>query len=85
VLTSHPTPPVFDGPENRNGLRNADEIALWAHYLDGDAPWLCDDRGRCGGLPPGAAFVILGDLNADPRDGAGEAGAIDQLLRHPRV
>lgn len=85
VLASHPTPPVFDGPENRNGLRNADEIALWAHYLDGDAPWLCDDRGRCGGLPRGAAFVILGDLNADPRDGAGEAGAIDQLLRHPRV
>jgi len=22
-LVSHPTPPVFDGPENRNGLRNA--------------------------------------------------------------
>jgi Endonuclease/Exonuclease/phosphatase family len=28
-LVSHPTPPVFDGPENRNGLRNADEVRLW--------------------------------------------------------
>ena len=24
-LTSHPTPPVFDGPEDRNGTRNGDE------------------------------------------------------------
>ncbi|MGE4360040.1 MAG: endonuclease/exonuclease/phosphatase family protein, partial [Lysobacteraceae bacterium] len=30
-LVSHPTPPVFDGPEDRNGARNADEIALWNH------------------------------------------------------
>ena len=26
VLVSHPTPPVFDGPEDHNGLRNFDEI-----------------------------------------------------------
>ena len=25
-LVSHPTPPVFDGPEDRNGTRNHDEI-----------------------------------------------------------
>src|SRR5262249_14666285 len=29
-LVSHPTPPVFDGPEDRNGLRNHDEIRFWA-------------------------------------------------------
>ena len=29
-LVSHPTPPVFDGPEDRNGRRNHDEIRLWA-------------------------------------------------------
>lgn len=86
VLASHPTPPVFDGPEDRNGARNHDELRLWAEYLSpGDKPWLCDDRGRCGGLPADAAFVILGDMNADPVDGDGARGAIAQLLEHPRV
>ena len=32
-LVSHPTPPVFDGPEDRNGTRNSDEIRLWADYI----------------------------------------------------
>jgi endonuclease/exonuclease/phosphatase family metal-dependent hydrolase len=86
VLAAHPTPPVFDGRENRNGLRNFDEIRLWAEYLTpGDKPWLCDDRGRCGGLAADASFVILGDHNADPVDGDGEPGAIGQLVNHPRV
>jgi endonuclease/exonuclease/phosphatase family metal-dependent hydrolase len=85
-LVSHPTPPVFDGEENRNGLRNFDEIRLWAEYLTpGDKPWLCDDAGQCGGLPPDARFVLAGDLNADPVDGAGVPGSIAQLLQHPRV
>jgi endonuclease/exonuclease/phosphatase family metal-dependent hydrolase len=85
-LVSHPTPPVFDGPENRNGRRNFDEIRLWAEYLSpGDRPWLCDDTGRCGGLAPDARFVLAGDLNADPVDGDGVPGAIAQLLQHPRV
>jgi endonuclease/exonuclease/phosphatase family metal-dependent hydrolase len=86
LLAAHPTPPVFDGPENRNGLRNFDEIGLWKRYLDGgNAAWLCDDRDRCGGLPAGAPFVIAGDYNADPVDGDGEPGAIAQLIDHPRV
>ncbi len=34
VLTAHPTPPVFDGPEDRNGCRNHDEIRLWSDYID---------------------------------------------------
>jgi hypothetical protein len=86
VLAAHPTPPVFDGPENRNGLRNFDEIRLWAEYLTpGAKPWLRDDQGRVGGLPAGESFVILGDYNADPIDGDGEPGAILQLLGHPRV
>ena len=29
----HPTPPVFDGPEDRNGRRNHDEIRFWADYI----------------------------------------------------
>ena len=87
LLAAHPTPPVFDGPEDRNGQRNADEIRLWAEYIGahGDRHWLCDDAGRCGGLPVDARFVIVGDYNADPVDGDGVPGAITQLLAHPRV
>jgi hypothetical protein len=86
LLASHPTPPVFDGPENRNGLRNHDEIRLWAEYLSLPArQWLVDDAGRAGGLDGAARFVIAGDLNADPVDGDSVPGAIQQLLRHPRI
>jgi endonuclease/exonuclease/phosphatase family metal-dependent hydrolase len=90
-LVSHPTPPVFDGPEDRNGARNADEIRLWREYVRADpassktAPWLCDDAGRCGGLAADARFVIAGDLNNDPVDGDGRHEAIVELLEHPRV
>jgi len=86
LLAAHPTPPVFDGPERRNAARNHDEIRLWAEYVsDGDKPWLCDDQGRCGGLPAGERFVIVGDYNADPADGGSLPGTIQQLLEHPRV
>ncbi len=84
-LISHPTPPSFDGPEDRNGRRNHDEIAFWAHYLDADADgWPVDDLGVQGGLG-GASFVIAGDLNADPRDGGSSDRPMALLLDHPRV
>ncbi|QKD83475.1 endonuclease/exonuclease/phosphatase family protein [Thermoleptolyngbya sichuanensis A183] len=86
VLASHPTPPVFDGPEDRNGRRNHDELRLWADYITpGRADYLYDDRRQRGGLSDTASFVIMGDLNADPIDGDGMPGAIAQLLDHPRV
>lgn len=86
VLASHPTPPVFDGPEDRNGRRNHDEIRFWADYLRPErSDWIVDDAGRRGGLDPRASFVILGDLNADPVDGGSFEGAIRQLLGHPRI
>lgn len=87
LLVSHPTPPAFDGDEDRNGRRNFDEIAFWLRYLEG-SPALVDDRGRAGGLPPGALFVVAGDLNADPvRPSSTYDGtdAIRPLLDHPRV
>ena len=85
-LVHHPTPPVFDGPEDRNGRRNHDEIRFWAEYLSQpDAPWLCDDTGRCGGLPADALFVIAGDHNADPVDGDSHGDPMARLLQHPRV
>jgi hypothetical protein len=86
LLTSHPTPPAFDGPEDRNGRRNHDEIRLWAEYVSGEEKsWLVDDQGRKSTLPADAAFVILGDLNADPNDGASYQVAINQLLKHPQI
>lgn len=90
-LVCHPTPPVFDGDEDRNGMRNHDEIRLWADYVGGAvdgkgrADYLYDDQGRRGGLDGEALFVIAGDMNADPVDGDHREGAIDLLLKHPRI
>ena len=83
LLASHPTPPVFDGPEDRNGRRNHDEIRLWADYIHPTrGRYLVDDRGQSGGLGRGEHFVIVGDMNADPQDGDTVPGAISQLLNH---
>lgn len=85
VLASHPTPPAFDGPEERNVRRNYDEIRFWADYLRG-ASYIVDDSSRAGGLEAEAPFVILGDLNADPDEGKpATQEAIQLLLQHPRV
>jgi hypothetical protein len=85
-LVSHPTPPVFDGPEDRNGRRNHDEIRFWADYVTpGKAGYIYDDKGRFGGLKPGELFVIAGDQNSDPVDGDSIPGSIQQLLEHPLV
>jgi hypothetical protein len=86
-LVSHPTPPVFDGPEDRNGRRNHDEIRFWADYVTPGqrSAYIYDDAGRPGGLAPGARFVIAGDQNADPLDGDSVPGAAQLLLEHPRV
>lgn len=81
-LTSHPTPPVFDGDEDRNGRRNHDEIRFWADYVDRRrSSYIYDDEGRRGGLR-GTHFVIAGDQNADPVDGDSTDDAILQLIEH---
>ncbi len=65
VLASHPTPPVFDGPEDRNGKRNHDEIRFWFDYINGEqSHYIYDDLGKKGGLQAQQAFVLLGDQNA---------------------
>ncbi len=85
VLASHPTPPVFDGDEDRNGRRNHDEIRFWGDYISGEA-YMTDDVGRRGGLHKGAHFVILGDLNADPASGDSLDNPIKTyLLDNPRI
>jgi len=84
LLASHPTPPVFDGPEDRNGCRNHDEIAFWVLYLDNSTA-LIDDKGTAGGLQADASFLCVGDLNSDPRTGDSRSQAIRNLLMHPRL
>ena len=82
LLASHPTPPVFDGPENRNGKRNHDEIRFWNDYLSGDqqSAYIYDDKGKSGGFK-GEHFVIAGDLNASPDEGDGIKSGIRGLLK----
>ena len=83
VFASHPTPPAFDGPEDRNGRRNHDEVRFWRDYIAG-RKYFRDDRGKRGAFA-GGPFVVMGDLNSDPVDGASIKGAIRSLLDHPRV
>jgi 3-phytase len=86
VLASHPTPPVFDGQEDRNGRRNHDEIRLWADYVvPRRSGYIVDDQGSPGGLGWNESFVVMGDQNADPKDGDSVAQAIRQLLDLKRV
>ena len=75
LLAFHASPPVFDGPEDRNGRRNHDEVRFWTAYLDGELEF----------LPDASPFVILGDANLDPSDGDGRGAAIKGLLAHPMV
>ncbi|MCU0800804.1 MAG: endonuclease/exonuclease/phosphatase family protein [Rhodobacteraceae bacterium] len=75
LLAYHASPPVFDGPEDRNGRRNHDETAFWLHYLAGQTAF----------EPPLTAFVIAGDANLDPVDGEGRPAALRALLAHPAV
>lgn len=86
LLGSHPTPPTFDGPEDRNGRRNHDEIRLWADYIDpARDDYIYDDSGDTGGLGADRRFVIVGDQNADPEAGDSFAGAAGQLTLHPSI
>lgn len=87
VLAGHPTPPVLDGQEDRNGRRNSDEIRFWSDYVTSGAGarYIYDDDGGTGGLERGERFVIMGDQNSDPLDGDSREGSIDQLLQNRLV
>jgi endonuclease/exonuclease/phosphatase family metal-dependent hydrolase len=86
ILASHPTPPVFDGPENRNGNRNHDEIRFWRDYIDNtQANYIYDDGGKKGGLSPNKPFVILGDQNASSVEGDAINSGIKSLLTNNKL
>ena len=69
ILTFQAGPPVFDGPEDRNGKRNHDEIRLVSEIL----------HQRFAPLPSGPV-VIAGGANLDPWDSDGRGEAIRALL-----
>ena len=68
LLAFAATPPVFDGPEDMNGLRSRDELRLWEHLLDGGF----------GAVP--ASFVVIGNSNLDPVAGDGDRAAMAVFL-----
>lgn len=74
LLAFHASPPVFDGPERANHWRNHDELRFWRLYLGGHF-----------GPAPKARFVLLGNANQDPVDGAGEKAALRAMLADPRL
>lgn len=73
LLVFAATPPVFDGPEDLNGLRNRDELRLWSAVLDGAF------------APQPKRFILAGNSNLDPVDGDGFAGAMADILADPRL
>ncbi|PVZ68414.1 endonuclease/exonuclease/phosphatase family protein [Pelagibaculum spongiae] len=86
LLAMHPTPPIFQGAEQRSGRRNHDEIRLFADYIDHEkSAYLVDDAGQASGLADDQSFVLLGDFNADPVDGDSFQNSIMQLLQHPKI
>jgi len=85
VLASHPTPPVFDGKEDRNGKRNHDEIRLWHDYITPNkGAYIYDDKNKKGPLKA-APFVILGDQNASNVEGSAMYSGISLLLNSPLI
>ncbi|WP_254919066.1 endonuclease/exonuclease/phosphatase family protein [Oceanicola sp. 22II-s10i] len=74
LLAFRAGPPVFDGPEDRNGWRNRDEVLIWRHLLDGRL-----------GPAPAPPLIVAGGANLDPADGEGHRDAIRTLLSDPRL
>lgn len=74
LLSFAATPPVFDGPQDRNGKRNHDELRFWTWMMEGAF-----------GPAPAEPFVLLGLANIDPARGEGRRGALRALLADPRL
>ncbi len=73
LLVFQAGPPVFDGPEDRNGRRNHDEVMLWQQVLNGIF-----------GPAPTRRFVLAGGADLDPNDSDGRREAIRALLEDRR-
>jgi hypothetical protein len=73
LLVGHSGPPVFDGPEDRNGRRNLDELRLWSQILEGQH-----------GPAPGTHTVFAANTNLDPNAGEGYRDAMQGFLDNGR-
>ena len=71
LLAYSATAPVFDGPEDFNGLRNRDELRIWESVLDG----------QLGDVPENP--ILIGNVNAEPFDGEGLRDGITGVLLRP--
>lgn len=90
ILASHPTPPVFDGPENRNGNRNHDEIRFWFDYINEEqGAYIYDDKQHKGALKANRRFIIVGDQNASSVEGGAvittDSQGITALLNSEKI
>lgn len=86
VLAMHPTPPTFDGPEDRNGARNHDEIRFMADYLTPQqGEYIYDDNGQHVSLTEHSRFVLVGDFNAADIGDKHRPNVIEQLTENPLV
>lgn len=77
ILAFDATPPLFDGPEDRNGLRNRDEIRFWPLLIEGTL-----GKGA-GWSAPDGPFVLMGNSNLDPVRGDGLRRTMADVLAHP--
>jgi hypothetical protein len=75
LVLQHTIPPVFHPV---NPYRNHDELTAMRLLIEGKLPGVAP-------LPAAAAFVLMGDFNADPDHGESLPGAVKQLLEHPSV
>ncbi|MFP7672463.1 endonuclease/exonuclease/phosphatase family protein [Marivita sp. S0852] len=66
LLIGHAGPPVFDGPEDRNGRRNHDELRLWEQII-------ADDLND-------AMPVFMANTNLDPDRGEGNRPALAAFI-----
>lgn len=66
--------PVFDGPEDMNGLRSSAQLGLLSKVMDGTYGAFPDQR-----------FALIGNSNLDPNRGQGDREAMRALLRDPRL
>ncbi|MFT4014134.1 MAG: endonuclease/exonuclease/phosphatase family protein [Paracoccus sp. (in: a-proteobacteria)] len=87
LLAMAATPPVFDGPEDRNGRRNHDELAFWLRHLPDAAFVLAGDLNLdpADGDGRPQALARLMDHVQDPRpasEGARQAGSLGVNAGH---
>lgn len=71
LLAFSATAPVFDGPEDFNGLRNRDELRVWEAVMNGTL------------ITAPVNPVLIGTVNAEPSDGDGIRDGIAGVLVRP--